>query len=191
MSESAPELLQFFKALADETRLKMTGLLARQGLSGEQLAVILGIKPATVSHHLSKLAEAGLVTSRTEGHSKYYELRFDAIREMAGQLRQKDFLPQVIVEPGLEPGDRKVVADYSNRDGTLKRIPAHRTKLFSVLRHILRGFAPGRPYKEKQVNAILARFHPDTASLRRAMIDCKLMVREAGIYWRREGAPLQ
>ena len=191
MPENAPELLQFFKALADETRLKMTGLLARQGFSGEQLAAILDIKPATVSHHLAKLSEAGLVTSRTEGHSKFYALRFDAIRTMAGQLRQKDSLPQIVVEPGLDPGDSKVVADYSNRDGTLKRIPAHRKKLFSVLRHILREFAPDRTYEEKHVNAILAHFHSDTASLRRAMIDCKLMNREAGKYWRRDGVRLQ
>src|ERR1051325_10525908 len=57
----APELLTFFKALSDKTRLVMVGLLAKQSLTGEQLASILGIKPATVSHHLARLAEASLV----------------------------------------------------------------------------------------------------------------------------------
>ena len=64
-NESNVDLLRFFKALADETRLKMAALLASKPRSGEQLAELLSIKAATVSHHLSKLADAELVTSTT------------------------------------------------------------------------------------------------------------------------------
>ena len=55
------ELLQFFKALADANRLKMVGLLAQHPRSGEELAALLDLKASTVSHHLSRLAGAGLV----------------------------------------------------------------------------------------------------------------------------------
>src|SRR5215831_13655340 len=89
-AEDADALLGFFKALADQTRLRIAGLLAREPRSGEQLASLLDIRPATVSHHLAKLAEAGLVSSRTEGHSKFYSLRLDAVRATAGQLLAKD-----------------------------------------------------------------------------------------------------
>lgn len=184
MPENAPQLLQFFKAMADETRLKMTGLLARQDFSGEQLAAMLDIRPATVCHHLARLTEAGLVSSRTEGHRKFYKLRLDAVNGIAEQLLTKPTLPQTSNAAGIMSGDNKVVADFSNRDGSLKRIPAHRNKLMAVLRHIVRNFVPGQQYTEKQVNTVLARFHSDTASLRRGMIDCKLMERESGKYWR-------
>jgi hypothetical protein len=40
---------------------------------------------------------------------------------------------------------------------------------------------------ENQVNQILRRFHEDTASLRRSMVDNNLLTREKGIYWRIEG----
>jgi predicted transcriptional regulator len=53
--EAPNELLTFFKALADETRLKIVGVLARQPCSGEQLAAIVELKPATITHHLQKL----------------------------------------------------------------------------------------------------------------------------------------
>jgi hypothetical protein len=43
---------------------------------------------------------------------------------------------------------------------------------------------PGREYTEKQINALLKRRHPDTASLRRGMIDFRLMERKSGVYWR-------
>lgn len=184
MTETAPELLQFFKALADENRLKIVGLLARESLTGKQLAAILEVKPATVSHHLAKLAEAGLVSAEMQGHAKPYTLRLDAIHRMAGRLLAKDALPQTAADLGVEAYDRKVVKDFSKRDGSLKEIPAQQKKLLAVLRHLLKDFEPGREYSEKQVNEVLDRYHPDTASLRCSMISYRLMRREAGRYWR-------
>jgi DNA-binding transcriptional ArsR family regulator len=61
------ELVAFFKALADANRLKIVGLLAQRPYSGEELAALLDLKPSTVSHHLSKLAEVGLVSARAQG----------------------------------------------------------------------------------------------------------------------------
>src|SRR5574341_470039 len=82
--------------------------------------------------------------------------------------------------------DRKVVKDFLRRDGSLKEIPAQQKKLLAVLRHIVRAFQPERVYSEKHVNLKLARFHADTASLRRYLISYKLMERDAdgARYWR-------
>jgi biotin operon repressor len=186
MTDTAPELVQFFKALADETRLKIVGLLARESYSGEQLAAILAVKPATISHHLARLAEAGLVSAETDGHFKLYELRLDAIHSMAERLLAKDTLPQTAADLDVEAYDRKVVKDFTKRDGSLKEIPAQQKKLLAVLRHIVKEFEPGREYSEKEVNDIIARFHEDTASLRREMIGHGLMKRASGRYWRSE-----
>lgn len=182
--DDAPDLLSFFKALADETRLKIVGLLARDSYSGEALAAMLDLRPATVSHHLSRLAEAGLVTARMEGHAKLYTLRLDAIRATARQLLARDTLPQAAEDVDLAAYDRKVLRDFLRPDGSLKEIPAQQKKLLVVLRHLVTEFEPGREYAEKHVNEVLARFHPDTASLRREMIDYKLMRRAGGKYWR-------
>lgn len=186
MTDAAPELVQFFKALADENRLKIVGLLARESHSGEQLAAILEVKPATISHHLAKLAEAGLVSAQTDGHFKLYELRLDVISAMARRLLAQETLPQHAA--GLDVGayDRQVVKAFTRRDGSLKEIPAAQKKLQAVLRHIVRAFQPGRVYSEKHVNLKLARFHADTASLRRYLISYKLMERDAdgARYWR-------
>ena len=184
MTDLSPELLAFFKALADETRLKIVGLLAQESFSGEQLAAILKVKPATISHHLSKLAEAGLVSVESDGHARLYRLRLDAVHAMAARLIQKDTLPQMAEDVDVDAYDRKVVRDYSRRDGSLKEIPAQQKKLQAILRRLLKEFDEGLQYTEKQVNEIVARFHPDTASLRRALIDHKLMARASGKYWR-------
>lgn len=66
-------LLRFFKALADDSRLKIVGILANQECSVEELAVLLQLKEPTVSHHLAKLKELNLVTMRPEGNSRLYQ----------------------------------------------------------------------------------------------------------------------
>ena len=82
--------------------------------------------------------------------------------------------------------DRKVIADFTHPDGSLKEIPAQRKKLEAILRYVVQNFEPGNRYTEKQVNKILSRFHEDTASLRRELVGAKLMEREGGggEYWR-------
>lgn len=177
-------LLPFFKALADETRLKIVGLLAREPYSGEALAEILELKPATVSHHLAKLAEAGLVTASMDGHSKLYALQLSAVHNLAGQLLNTETLPQMAEAVDTTTYERKVLKNFLNRNGTLKEIPAQQKKLQIVLRHLANEFAPEQPYTEAQVNEILARFHADTASLRRALISYQLLTRAQGIYRR-------
>ena len=47
----------------------------------------------------------------------------------------------------------------------------------------------GERYDERAVNAILKHHHPDSATLRRALVDYGLMRLEAGIYWRAENDP--
>jgi DNA-binding transcriptional ArsR family regulator len=57
-------LLEFFRVMADEKRLQIVGLLARQSYSVEELVTILNLSPATVSHHLARLIRAGLAAAR-------------------------------------------------------------------------------------------------------------------------------
>lgn len=186
MDDQSSGWVEFFKALADETRLKLVGLLARESLTGEQLAAMLGVRPATVSHHLARLAEAGLVAA--EGHSgreKPYRLRVETVHALARGLLADGALPRAAAGVDVDAFDRRVVRDFSRRDGTLREIPAQQKKLQAVLRHIARQFQPGRDYSERQVNAVLAGFHPDIASLRRGLISYGLLAREAdgGRYW--------
>lgn len=185
-----PDLLQFFKALADENRLKIVGLLAQDSYSGEMLAERLDIKPATVSHHLARLAEAGLVEARMDGHAKLYRLRLEVVHTLANRLLAHDTLPaaanRLLAQDAPAPSafDAKVLKDFIQPDGRLTQIPVSQKKLQVVLRHLVQRFEVGQRYTEKALNAQLAPVHADTASLRRAFIEYKLMARAAGEYWR-------
>ncbi len=186
MNSKSDELLEFFKALADANRLKIVGLLSQKGFTVEQLAAMLGLRPSTVSHHLSRLARASLVSARAEGYYSVYKLETDALENMARRLLSREELPAVAADIDLDAFDRKVVADFSLPDGRLKTIPAQHKKLLAVLRHIVADFKLGTRYSEKRVNTILSRYHEDTATLRRELVGAGLLKREAGKYWRIE-----
>jgi predicted transcriptional regulator len=179
------ELVTFFKALADANRLKIIGLLAQQPYSVEQLAAILHLRPSTVSHHLSKLSEVGLVSARADSYYNVYQLEEETLQKTRLMFSQQD-LAIVIEDVDLDAYDRQVVEDYSLPDGRLKTIPAQRKKLEAILRYIVKAFEPGVQYSEKQVNEVLSRFHEDTATLRRELVGYGLMGREGGggEYWR-------
>ncbi|OGO27225.1 MAG: ArsR family transcriptional regulator [Chloroflexi bacterium RBG_16_54_18] len=185
---TSEELLNFFKALADANRLKIVGLLAQQPTTVEGLAEALGLGASTVSHHLSKLARAGLVSARTDGHYYIYSLQTDALRAMAQRLLSAEELPRLSEDADLDAGDRKVLANFLDADGRIKAFPAQEKKFQAILRHVVKAFEPGQRYTEKQVNEILARYNKDTAYLRRGLVDYRLMARQGGggEYWRIE-----
>jgi len=186
MTNSSEELLTFFKALADSNRLKIVGLLAEKPYSVEELAALLQLKPSTVSHHLSKLSEAELVTSRGESYYTVYQLDRKLLEEKSRTLFSQGDLSTVTAEVDVDAYDNKVIKDYLKRDGSLKTLPAQRKKLEAVLRHVVKAFEVGKRYSEKRVNEILAQYHEDTATLRRELVGFKLMEREGGggEYWR-------
>jgi biotin operon repressor len=182
-------MLSFFKALADAKRLKIVGLLATRPLTVEQLAPMLGLSPSTVSHHLARLAEAGLVSARAEGYYSVYELNVKAVESAAQRLLARETLPSIAEDVDVDAFDRKVLRTYLDDEGRLRQIPTQRKKLLAILRYLLPNFEPGRRYAEKQVNEVFGRFNEDTAYLRRAMIEFRLMARENGVYWRIDDQP--
>jgi len=186
MTEMPPtdELLRFFKALADANRLKIVGLLAREEHSVGQLAEMLHLGPSTVSHHLGRLSEAGLVSARAVGYYSLYRLETDALEAKARTLLAHNDLSAVAGDLDLDAYDRKVLNDFLLPDGRLKSLPAQHKKQQAVLRHIVKRFEPGARYSEKQVNEMLRQVHDDTATLRRALVDERLLARQAGEYWR-------
>ena len=180
------ELVTFFKALADSNRLKIIGLLAQQPYSVEELAALLDLKPSTVSHHLAKLAQIGLVNAKTQSYYNVYQLDEKALESKTKSLFSQENLAASIMDVDAGAYDNKVVKDYMRKDGSLKTIPAQRKKLDAVLRYVVQAFELNKKYSEKKVNEILSRYHEDTASLRRELVGSGLMKREGGggEYWR-------
>lgn len=183
--DSTTEFLPLFKALADKTRLGIIGLLAQRPHPVEELAGALKKGASTISHHLSVLAEAGLVSARVEGYYNVYALHTDPLLTMSRELlkRQKSASRAEVDGDAFE---KKVLGTFLLADGRIKAFPVQEKKYLVLVRHVLREFQPGIRYTEKRVNQILARFNEDTARLRRSLVEYRYMAREGGggKYWR-------
>lgn len=184
--DTTHEFVAFFKALADENRLKIIGLLANQPYSVEQLAEILHLNASTVSHHLSRLAEIGLVSAKAESYYSIYRLETSTLEQMAQRLLARETLPSLANDLDMDAFDAKVIKDFTYPDGRIKAFPAQQKKFLAILRYVLKEFEYGKRYTEKQVNEMLSRYNEDTATLRRELIDFKFMARQSGEYWRIE-----
>ncbi len=66
------QLEKISKALADETRLRIfEAISTKDQMNCGEIVSMRGITPATVSHHLKILTDAGLITCRREGQFVY------------------------------------------------------------------------------------------------------------------------
>jgi predicted transcriptional regulator len=181
-SPQLAHVLAYFKVLSDESRLKIIGALAGCERSVEELASLLELRAPTVSHHLSKLKDVGLVQMRSEGTTHLYQLDVAPLRTLSKQVLT---LETIAVDDAVtsDAWERKILNDFL--EGVrLKEIPASRKKREVILRWLVERFETDRRYQEKEVNKIIARHHPDFATLRRELIGAGHLARENGIYWR-------
>ncbi len=181
--EDLQTLLQFFKALADENRLKLLGIVAQRECSVEELAEALGLKAPTVSHHLTKLKELRLVEMRVEGNTHLYRLNAEGLRGLNKALLTPENVATLVELEDSDAWERKVLRDFFDGE-RLKEIPSSRKKRLVILKWLAAQFEREHLYPEDEVNKIIKRAHPDTATLRRELIGNHLMQREAGNYWR-------
>ena len=76
------QLLPLLKALADETRFRLVGLLLSHDLCVGALACRLRISNAAVSQHLRVLRQVGLVRGEKRGYWTHYAVDRDQLRRM-------------------------------------------------------------------------------------------------------------
>ena len=75
------------KALGDETRLKIfEAISATKHMNCGEIVSMRGLTPATVSHHIKILNEAGLIKCRREGQFVYSEAIPETVEEYTRAL---------------------------------------------------------------------------------------------------------
>lgn len=102
--------VQYFKALADETRLRIVALLLASGeLCVCDITATLQLPQSTVSRHLAYLKNAGWVTDRREGVWIVYTLSIDSPikSQLAGVLKQ------LLTELPVVAADLKKISSFA------------------------------------------------------------------------------
>lgn len=181
--EQFQTLLNFFKVLGNESRLKILGLLANQERSVGELAALLELREPTVSHHLSTMKELGLVNVRAEGNTRIYWLDVKFLESMSKDILSQAQLAELAPAGGENRWERKVLSTFVE-NGRITQLPTRRKKQAIVMQWVADQFEYNVHYPEAELNERLKELNPDFASLRRYLIDHKLMERDKNIYWR-------
>ena len=84
--EEAESTAKLFKALGDPARVRIVNLLASRGGSvcACEFEPSLGLSQPTVSHHLKKLTDAGLLEREQRGKWAYFSINSEAVARLAG-----------------------------------------------------------------------------------------------------------
>ncbi|NLG70775.1 MAG: metalloregulator ArsR/SmtB family transcription factor [Chloroflexi bacterium] len=193
--ENQAGLLDMLKALADQSRLTLLRILSEGEITVSDLARRVDLSEPTVSHHLSRLRAAGLVTLRMAGNQRYYclnEAGLKRFKKMAAEIEQAPAIPEPqdendswITGLGWSASDQQVLREYT-RGEKITRLPSKQKKLIVILRWLATLFEPDRLYTEREVNEVLKSVYAeDYVGLRRDLVDMGYLRRERGgeKYW--------
>ncbi len=82
-------LLARLRAMADKNRLQILLALRQHTLCGQELANLLKLSPATISHHISELLQVDLVRMEKQGNTINYQLEPQGLDNLLEQLRSR------------------------------------------------------------------------------------------------------
>lgn len=85
MNQKIENSVNIFKALADETRLKIIDAIIKESKTVSQIVEIIGESQSGVSHQLKTLKESKIVKSERKGRCIYYSLADDHVKKIVTQ----------------------------------------------------------------------------------------------------------
>jgi hypothetical protein len=180
------KVVNYHKALADPTRIKILILLADGELNGQILAEKLSVTPATITHHAAKLREASLINERRDKNTIYFSLNHYFIKNSASATENLIYRSDKGGLTSMEDEHKRikesVIKNFFTNEGKLKNIPVQLKKKLIVLELMVSKLEMGRPYSEKEINEFIKTFHSDFATIRREFIMHQFMYRENQIY---------
>jgi len=176
------DTVKMFKCLADKSRLLIINALREKPMYVELLAERLDLSSSTISFHLKKLEDVGLVSSKKEQYYMIYELNEEHLNKPLSKLIfTTEDIDQKVQEERLENYRQKVLKAFFEY-GKLKSIPVQQKKRRIVLEELAKGLEVNKIYKERDINIYLADFNDDFCTLRREMVAEGILTREQGEY---------
>lgn len=157
--------------LADGDNLRVFAAVALDAATVEEVLAATALEVDTAERSLGHLVTAGLVAAG------------DRLRVDLGVLREAARTRRPAL-PGATPEQAEVLRKFVDEQGKLPELPAKASRRRVVLEYLAGLFEPGREYLESEVNDTLRLLHDDHATLRRYLVDERLLARAGGVYRR-------
>ncbi|MDD2734908.1 MAG: metalloregulator ArsR/SmtB family transcription factor [Desulfuromonadaceae bacterium] len=175
--------IAIMKALADQSRLAIINSLLERSQYVEEIAKRHGLAPSTVSFHLRKLEQAGLVSSRKEQYYVVIQANNAIFDTTLREIVSAPTVGRELQDGRMEEYRRKVLETFF-RHGMLEKLPTQHKKRLIVLEQFAVRFEPERRYSEQEVTGLIMPLFDDYCTIRRRLVDEGLIRREGAEYWR-------
>ena len=125
------DLIEIFKALGDENRIRILNLLIRQELCVCEIETVLDITQSNASRHLNKLKTAGVIISEKKSQWVYYRIDDKFIEE---NNLLYEFIKNKIVENTQLQRDVERLNKYKNSNFTCEQLREDKSQVLKYLR---------------------------------------------------------
>jgi hypothetical protein len=170
--------------LADDDRRSVAAALILGASSLDAVLAATNLDGRRVAKAVTRLVNAGLVEWGPDDTLHLLGAAFGAAaRAAAASAAEAD----AVIDADVSAESARVLRAFVH-DGRLQSIPTTRSKRLVILDLLAQEFEPGRHYSEPMVNLMLGRWYPDTAALRRYLVDEGFLDRAQGQYWRAGGS---
>jgi len=173
--------LEIIKAIGDNSRLRILRALLEKSYYVEELSARLDLGAPTVSFHLKKLEQAGFVKKAKEQYYVVFSVNEDALSMTLKELVLIDDSDSPMQDKRLVDYRSKVIKTYFKK-GKLLRLPAQEKKRRIVLEEFGARFNLNMKYEEIEVNQIITQMYDDYCTIRRELVDRKIMARSGTKY---------
>jgi ArsR family transcriptional regulator len=125
------DLIEIFKALGDENRIRILNLLIRQELCVCEIETVLDMTQSNASRHLNKLKTSGIITSEKKSQWVYYRVDNDFIKE--NDLLY-EFIKNKLAENTQLQRDIERLKKYKNSNFTCEQLREDKSQVLKYLR---------------------------------------------------------
>ena len=125
------DLIEIFKALGDENRIRILNLLMRQELCVCEIETLLDMTQSNASRHLNKLKTSGIITSEKKSQWVYYSVDNNFIEK--NNLLYK-FLKSKMDENTQWIKDMERLKKYKNSNFTCEQLREDKSQVLKYLR---------------------------------------------------------
>lgn len=174
--------VQLFKALGDKSRLMIVYALKTEGeMYVELLSQRLGLSQSTISFHLKKLEECGIVKSIKEQYYVVFSLNKEILENRIIDLIDSEN-DELVAQKKREKVYRNDVLNTYLHKGRLISIPVQKERKKIVLDYIIKEFRDKEFYTLKEVNDKLIKMTLDVDKLRYELIENSYLCDEEGKF---------
>ncbi len=177
----AADSLKVLKALADSSRLSIMQSIIEKPQYVEELSQRFNLAASTVSFHLKKLEEAKLIHKRKEQYYVVFHPNINVFNKSIKELITFENKEKRTQEDRISQYKLKVINTYF-KEGKLIKIPSQHKKRWIILEKIARDLEDKKVYSEKELNNKISEFFDDYCTIRRYLVDEKILERHNGEY---------